>query len=199
MTARSPSARRSSGCARRRTAAPRVVSHSLKVSPKQHFVNYQQDPTATGWRGSCFPIRCGTQDRGGPCRRHDGLQSVRFLRRGQRGGMAVRLPGGHCPRSGHLPHARTGRSALQAFLDSVPREKRGRWISSSASTRGWPTRSATSSAWSRACRRRRKRSRPEGIVPRHQLAAGPGAAASRVCRALRVGLPDPAQAGPGGA
>jgi transglutaminase-like putative cysteine protease len=33
----------------------RVVSHSLKVSPKQHFVNYQQDPYGNWMARFVFP------------------------------------------------------------------------------------------------------------------------------------------------
>jgi hypothetical protein len=33
----------------------RVVSHSLKVSPKQHFVNYQQDPYGNWMARYVFP------------------------------------------------------------------------------------------------------------------------------------------------
>ena len=35
----------------------KVLSHSLKVSPADHFVNLSRTPTATGWRASSFPSR----------------------------------------------------------------------------------------------------------------------------------------------
>ena len=34
-----------------------VPCYSLKVVPKDHFINWQQDPQATTSRGSCFPRR----------------------------------------------------------------------------------------------------------------------------------------------
>ena len=54
--------------------------------------------------------------------------------------------------------------------------------------------SATSSAWSPASRRREETlARGAGLVPRHRLAAGADPAPSRLRRALRLGLPDPAR------
>ena len=70
-------------------------------------------------------------------------------------------------------------------------------ISSSTSTRGCSARSATSSAWRPACRRPRRRSPPAtGSCRDIELAAGAGPAQPRPRRALRLGLPDPAEARP---
>jgi transglutaminase-like putative cysteine protease len=104
----------------------RVVSHSLKVSPKQHFVNYQQDPYGNWMARYVFP---------------DPVMELKievdlvadmtvynpfdFFVEESAEEMAVLLPRGHCPRSGHLPHSRTRRSAAAAFLDSVPRDETG--------------------------------------------------------------------------
>ena len=57
-------------------------------------------------------------------------------------------------------------------------------------------RSATSCGWKPASIRRRKRWQRQGLVPRFELAAGAGAAPPRPRRAVRLRLPDPAQARP---
>jgi transglutaminase-like putative cysteine protease len=139
----------------------RVVSHSLKVSPKQHFVNYQQDPYGNWMARYVFP---------------DPVMELKievdlvadmtvynpfdFFVEESAEKWPFSYPEDIAP---DLVIYRTPEPAgprLQAFLDSVPRMKPERWISWSASMRGSPTRSATSSAWSQACRRRRKPSRP---------------------------------------
>jgi transglutaminase-like putative cysteine protease len=149
---------RSSGCARRRTAARGCVSHSLKISPENHFVNYQQDPYGNWMARYVFP---------------DPVRELKievdlvadmtvynpfdfFVE-----DIAEQWPFDY-PRTcaTDLVIYRTPEPAgprLAAFLESMPRERTGRWISSSGSTPGLPMRSAMSSAWSRACRRPRKR------------------------------------------
>jgi transglutaminase-like putative cysteine protease len=103
-------------------------------------------------------------------------------------------------RSGHLPHSRTRRSAAAAFLDSVPRDETG----TVDFVVGLNARLANEIGY--VIRMEPGVQTPEetlpdrqGLVPRYQLAAGAGAAASRVCGALRLRLPDPAQAGRKGA
>ena len=101
----------------------RVISHSLKVSPANHFVNHQQDPYGNWLARYVFPgAGQRTEDRGRRRRRHDGLQSVRFLRRGERGDLAVRISARTCRPD--LVIYRTPEPAgprLQAFLNGIDR------------------------------------------------------------------------------
>ena len=84
-----------------------------------------REPPAGPVRQLARPLRVpGTrqrvQDRGRRRRRHDGLQSVRLLRRGERRALAVRLRRGPEARSRHLPDAGARRPA-PAGLPRRPR------------------------------------------------------------------------------
>ena len=140
----------------------RVISHSLKVSPAKHFVNHQQDPYGNWLARFVFPEPVTrAEDRGRSRRRHDGLQPVRLLRRGRAprtGRSTIPRTSGRRPRRSTRSPSRSARGS-QAFLATIPRE-RTRTVDfivglNAAARRA---RSATSSAWSPACRRRRRRS-----------------------------------------
>ena len=94
-----------------------------------------------------------------------------------------------------VPQAGTAGAAAQGLArQGRPQRSCAPSISSSTSTRGCRRRSATSCAWSPACRPASRRWRS----PRARAATPAGCwshpAPSRLRRALRLGLPDPAQA-----
>ena len=175
----------------------RVISHSLKVAPADHFVNFQQDPYGNWLARYVFPgAGQRAEDRGRRRRRHDGLQSVRFLRRGERGDLAVRIRRGPAARPRHLPDARARwpEAAAVARARSTARRS-ARSISWSTSIAAFRRRSSTSFAWSRGCRAPEETlERALGLVPRFELAPGSDPAPSRPRRPLRLRLSDPAQA-----
>ena len=104
---------------------PQIIR--LRPAPAQphprHFAFAQgvagrafREPPAGPLRQLARPLRLSgarhrVQDRGRRRRRHDGLQSVRFLRRGGRRTLAVRLRRGPQARPRHLPDARARRPA----------------------------------------------------------------------------------------
>ena len=138
----------------------KVLSHSLKVAPANHFVNLQQDPYGNFLARFVFPEPVTELkievDLVADMTVYNPFDF--FVEESGRD-LAVRLSRGHCATiSSIYLHAGAGRAAAAG----IPRRRRPR----AAATRSnfvvalnarCSARSATSSAWRPACRRRRRR------------------------------------------
>ena len=173
-----------------------ILSYSLRVEPAEHFINWQQDPFANHLARLVFPENDDrVQGHGRPGGRDGGLQPVRLL---PRAGGRDTSPS-PTSRSWRTTWRRTWSQGeltprFKAFVDSIAAR---------------PS-SARSTSWSALNQRLQRDIRylirmepgvqtPEqtleqrrGLVPRHRLAAGAGAAPPGAGGALRLGLPDPA-------
>ena len=133
--------------------------------------------------------------RGRPGRRHDGDQSVRLLPRARRRAVAVRLRSLARRRDRAVPQGRAAGPAARGVA--------GQGRSQQAAHRRFHRRPECAPAEGHRLHRAPGAGRAElrgdararqGLVPRHRLAAGHHHAPSRLRRALRLGLPDPAHA-----
>ncbi len=195
-TGRSASAPRSSGCGRRRTAAPPIKSYSLKVLPDQSFRELAAGPP----RQLDRPLRLSGKDhrvlvRGRLHRRHAGDQSVRLLRRALCRHLSVRISGGAAHRPRRLSRAGAGWAAAPGVrAHAVARADEHGELSRRAQPEAPHDGALRHPDGAGRADARRDPADGLGLVPRQRLAAGADHAPAGNARALRVGLSHPAQA-----
>jgi transglutaminase-like putative cysteine protease len=148
----------------------KVISHSLKVSPTEHFVNHQQDPYGNWLARFVFP-KPVTELK-------IEVDLVADMTVYNPFDFFVEETAENWTSSSIARRNRPGRFCRRSWTLSTGRRPTPS-ISSSTSTRGSPEKSATSSAWSRASRNRNRRWES---APGH--AAIPAGSSSRCCGTL---------------
>ena len=175
-----------------------ILSYSLTVEPRQHFLNWQQDPFGNYLARLVFPEQDRELRRRGRSGRRHGGRSIRSTSSSRTS--AETYPFDYEPTL-RKELRRTSRPMpagplLERLVErsTPPRRRRPIDFLVELNQRLQQRDQLRRSAWSRACRRREETlSTRSRLVPRLRLAAGADPAAPRLRRALRVRLPDPAR------
>jgi transglutaminase-like putative cysteine protease len=130
-----------------------ILSYSLKVTPAQHFINWQQDPQANYLARLVSPRRRANLRRSRSGGRDVGDQPLRLLPRALRRDLSFQVRGLAAEELEPYLHRLAADPAAAEFLATIPRRRAPASTFWSISTSGCSTRSATSSASSPACRR----------------------------------------------
>ena len=161
---RPPGERRTAGrsaCGRHRTAARRSSPTRCTSSPSRTSSTGSRTRSATSWRAWWCRTRRASCRHGRSRRRHGGHQSVRLLRRGERGqqwpfAYDPELPASSSPTSSRC---RASPCSMATSPASIAAAKATDRLHHRPQSQAQPARSPTACAWSRACRRRRRRCR----------------------------------------